>query len=185
LDNLFNRTTGIYVNADNRGESWERECSAELLNPDGNPGFSINAGLRLRGGASRSTDNPKHSFRLFFSEQYGASKLEFPLFGEEGASKFDKIDLRTEQNYSWIGDGEQNAHNTFVREIFSRDMQKLMQQPYSRGRYYHLYLNGMYWGIYQTDERTDASYANQYLGGKKTDYDVIKVSPENFLIPTK
>lgn len=179
-ENLYNKSTGIYVNAGERGDAWERECSVELIYPDSTEGFSINAGLRIRGGASRSSGNPKHSFRLFFSSDYGASKLNYPLFGDEGPDKFDKVDLRTEQNYSWNGDSEENRHNTFVREIFSRDMQALMNQPYSKGRYYHLYLNGMYWGIYQTDERTDASYANVYFGGKKSDYDVIKVTPEVF-----
>jgi hypothetical protein len=61
------------------------------------------------------------------------------------------------------------------RDVFSRDCQKDMRQPYSRSRYYHLYLNGLYWGIYQTQERAEASFAESYFGGSKEDYDVIKV----------
>ena len=51
-----------------------------------------------------------------------------------------------------------------------------MGQPYTRGRYYHLYLNGMYWGLYQTEERPDADYAESYFGDSDKDYDVVKVS---------
>ena len=40
-----------------------------------------------------------------------------------------------------------------MRDIFSRDTQRDMGQPYTRSRYYHLYINGQYWGLYQTDER--------------------------------
>lgn len=176
--NMFDRTSGIYVNAYSHGEKWERECSVELITPDHSQGFQVNAGVRIRGGASRSGNNPKHAFRLFFRKEYGPGKLVFPLFGEEGATEFDKVDLRTEQNYSWSNDG--SSHNTFLRDIFSRDAQREMGQPYTRGRYYHLYLNGMYWGLYQTEERSEANYAESYFGGDKEDYDVIKVSVEGW-----
>ncbi|MCA9172563.1 MAG: CotH kinase family protein, partial [Planctomycetales bacterium] len=43
-----------------------------------------------------------------------------------------------------------------------------------RSRYYHLYINGQYWGLYQTQERAEASYAASYMGGDADDYDVIK-----------
>jgi hypothetical protein len=175
---LFDPSVGIYVNADGHGLDWERFSSVELINPDGSSGFHVNAGLRIRGGWSRHDDFPKHSFRLFFREAYGVPKLEFPLFGDEGVSEFDKIDLRCEQNYSWANwSGE---HNTMVREVFSRDSQRDMGQPYTRSRYYHLYLNGMYWGVYQTQERSEARYASDYLGGSKEDYDVVKVNTENY-----
>jgi hypothetical protein len=34
----------------------------------------------------------------------------------------------------------------------------------------------MYWGLYQTQERPEASYAESYFGGGKDDYDVVKVA---------
>ncbi|MFN8207959.1 MAG: CotH kinase family protein [Bacteroidales bacterium] len=178
--NLFDAATGIYVNAGGHGEDWERECSVELINPDGTPGFNVNAGLRIRGGWSRHDDFPKHAFRLFFKSRYGDSKLDFPLFGTEGAGKFNKIDLRCEQNYSWANNPGDGVHNTLVREVFSRDLQRDLGKPYTRSRYYHLYLNGMYWGIYQTQERSEADFAASYFGGDAEDYDVVKVSTENW-----
>ncbi|UCD51400.1 MAG: lamin tail domain-containing protein, partial [Phycisphaerales bacterium] len=175
LDNLFSSQRGIYVNARAQGTRWERPVSIELLNPDGSEGFQIDGGIRIRGGYSRSGNNPKHAFRLFFRAKYGQSKLHFPLFGEEGVDQFDAVDLRTSQNYSWSFEGgNSNSHETFVREVFSRDTQRDMGQPYTRSRYYHLYINGHYWGLFQTQERSEASYAESYFGGKKEDYDVIK-----------
>ncbi len=173
LENLFDPVKGIYVNAGQDGTLWERPVSVELLNPDGSDGFQINAGLRIRGGASRSGDNPKHAFRLFFRAKYGESKLNYPLFGDEGVDSFDKIDLRTEQNYSWSFYGD--SQNTMCREVFSRDTQRDMGQPYTRSRYYHLYINGQYWGIYQTQERSEARFAESYFGDRAEDYDVVKV----------
>lgn len=177
LSDLFG-PTGIYVNAMDHGDDWERFSSVELINPSGAPGFNINAGLRIRGGWSRHEEFPKHAFRLFFREEYGAPKLTFPLFEEEGVGEFDKIDLRCEQNYAWAHPNDNKERNTGVREVFSRDTQREMGWPYTRSRYYHLYLNGMYWGLFQTQERSEARYASDYFGGSKEDYDVVKVSTE-------
>ena len=178
---LFNPNTGIYVNAEYHGLEWERPANIELINPDGSPGFNIDAGIRIRGGWSRHDGYPKHAFRLFFRSEYGAAKLNFPLFGDEGVSEFDKVDLRTSQNYSWANGGSDAKHNTMNRDVFSRDTQRDMNQPYTRSRYYHLYLNGLYWGVYQTQERAEARFAESYFGGDKDDYDVIKVDiGENF-----
>ena len=171
LKNLFNADVGIYVNARSDGRAWERPMSLELLNPDGAKGFQANSGLRIRGGYSRSPNNPKHSFRVFFRSEYGPGNLDYPMFEDEGAEEFDKFDLRTSQNYSWAFGGP--ANNTMVREVWSRDTMGAMGQPYSRSRYYHLYLNGTYWGIYMTQERVSGTMASSYYGGDKSDYDTV------------
>jgi hypothetical protein len=78
LNNLFDPATGIYANPGGDGTAWERPASIELIYPDGTKGFHINGGIRIRGGYSRSTGNPKHAFRFFFRQEYGASKLPLP-----------------------------------------------------------------------------------------------------------
>ncbi|HPC96890.1 MAG TPA: lamin tail domain-containing protein [Sedimentisphaerales bacterium] len=179
LANLFNPSTGIYVNALQDGIAWERPVSVELIYPDGTEGFQIDAGLRIRGGYGRQGDNAKHGFRLFFRAEYGASRLKYPLFEDEGVDEFEKVDLRAEQNYSWAFKGsmgdDNGSKNSLLRDVFSRDLQGATGQPYTRSRYYHLYLNGQYWGIYQTQERSEARYAASYFGGEAGDYDVAKV----------
>jgi hypothetical protein len=176
LPNLFDAETGIYANAWNRGREWERPASLELIHPDGDEGFQVNAGIRIRGGYSRIERNPKHAFRVFFRSEYGPGKLRYPLFGDEGVDAFDNIDLRTSQNYSWSYGGD--ARNIMNRDVFSRDLQRDLGVPYTRSRYYHLYLNGQYWGLFQTQERSEASYAASYFGGDPADYDVIKTTPD-------
>ncbi len=171
--NLTDGSTGIYVNPSGHGRSWERPASFEVIHPDGaTTNVQENCGLRIRGGASRSPDNPKHAFRLFFRKEYGAGKLGYPMFGNEGADKFDKMDLRTAQNYSWSFNG--GSQNTFLREVLGRDLQALLGQPYTRSRYYHLYLNGLYWGLYMTQERGEAKFAATYLPGSDDQFDTIK-----------
>ena len=173
LDNLFDDDIGIYANPFGEGIDWERPASVELVQPDGSDGFQVDAGLRIRGGFSRDEGNPKHSFRLIFRSEYGDSELNFPVHGDRGTDTFDKIDLRTAQNYSWNKDGDPG--NNFIQDVISRQNQGLTGQPYTRSSWLHLYLNGQYWGLFQTQERVDSDFAASYLGGDKDDYDVIKV----------
>jgi hypothetical protein len=176
LPNLFNPQSGIYVNARSHGQNWERPVSVELINPDGTEGFQIDAGLRIRGGFSRSGSNPKHAFRLFFRNQYDGPS-EFAWFGDEGADVFHNMDLRTSQNYSW---SFQNSNeNTFEREVFSRDTERDMGRQYTRSRYYHLYINDQYWGLYQSQERAESDFAATYYGGDAEDYDVVKATGDS------
>lgn len=173
--NLFDSRTGIYVNAWQDGRNWERYAQLMYLTHDGSEGFNVGCGLRIRGGASRSSGNAKHSWRLFFRGEYGNSKLEYPLFGSEGAEEFDKMDIRTAQNYSWSCEGGNDAReNIMCRDVFARDMQREMGEPYTRSRYVHILLNGHYWGLYQFQERAEEHFAETYFGGDKDDYDVIK-----------
>ncbi len=172
-NNLFSVASGIYVNP---AERWEVPASLELLNPDGSQGFQANAGLRIRGGWSRHDGYAKHAFRLFFKQEYGNGKLNFPLFEGEGVDSFDNMDLRTAMNYNWTLPVDGQEKNTFLRDVFTRDSAGAMGVAYTRSRYYHLYLNGQYWGLYMTEERPEASYAASYFGGDPADYDVIKTT---------
>lgn len=180
LNSLFNTSTGIYANPGQDGIDWERPTSAELIYPDGTDGFQIDAGLRIRGGFSRSTSNPKHSFRLFFRDEYGAGKLKFPLFGDDGADEFDGIDMRTAQNYSWSFGGDSRC--VFIRDQFNRDAQLAMGRPGERGWFFYLYINGQFWGLYNWDERPEATYGATYFGGSKTNFDVVKVEAGPYTI---
>ncbi|MEZ5303272.1 MAG: lamin tail domain-containing protein [Verrucomicrobiales bacterium] len=190
IENLVDPTIGLYVNADVRGDQFERPASMELIfppdyiDPDGNTdGFQIDFGLRIRGGASRGDSFFKHSFRCFFRREYGAGKLRYRLFGDEGTDEFDKVDFRTSQNYDWARESSFNTgrFNTLCREVWTRDTQGAMGQPHTKSRYYHLYLNGTYWGIYMTEERPEESFGASYFGGDPDDYDVPKINrPDDF-----
>jgi hypothetical protein len=172
-ENFFDIETGIYNNANWHGIDWEREGSIEIIDVDAKNVSQSNTGIRMRGGFSRIGSVPKHSFRLFFRKEYGTGKLEYPLFKNSDVDKFDKIDIASSQNNSWHN-GNSNAD--FIKDIFARDIQGKMNQPHTRSNYYHLFLNGMYWGLYFTQERPEASYGESYFGGDKEDYDVLKSS---------
>lgn len=185
--NLFDRETGIYVNAQatktvqpwEDSRKWERPANLEMIDPSGDPAkeFSVPLGLRLRGHYSRGMYFPKHSFRCFMRKEYGMSKLKFPLLGDERA-EFEKFDIRSDQNHAWpseIGNQFDQPQNwTAVNDIFARDLQRAAGRPATCGDYCHLFVNGQYWGLYQTQERLDADFLSQRIGGSEDEWSAIK-----------
>lgn len=179
LDNLFDPETGIWANPQSRGQEWERPVAVELIDPTGvEPGFEINGGIRIKGGSSRDVRNFKHSIRLVFRNEYGDGELEYPVHGPNGVDIFESLDVKTAQSWSWnhpaaslVGRG---TDADWLRDIWNRDTQGAMGHLYTRSKYIHVYLNGHYWGLYYTEERSSNQYASQYLGGNESDYDVIK-----------
>ncbi|MDF7800152.1 lamin tail domain-containing protein [Pontiellaceae bacterium B1224] len=171
-DNLFG-SSGIYDNSTREGVAWERPASAELIHPDGSKGFQVNCGLRIQGGASRiASRSAKHSFRLLFKDIYGPTKLNYDLFKDSPVDSFDTIILRAGYNNSWIHmSGSQRNKAQYARDLFARRAQAAMGQPASHGMYVHLYVNGLYWGIYNPSERPEATFASDHMGGDKDEWD--------------
>ena len=178
-------TGGIYIYTgppvgDNTGNGWTRPCSAELFGGPQNHDLSINCGVKLHGGHGRLAEkNPKHSFRLVFKKAYGPSSLEYKLFGEGEPDKFGQLVLRCHFGNAWQHWAEDNRQKAqYTRDVWARRMQRKMGHTSVNALYVHLFLNGMYWGLYNIAERVDDQYGKDHLGGKKSDIDVIKIEEE-------
>ncbi|HYW80738.1 MAG TPA: CotH kinase family protein, partial [Thermoguttaceae bacterium] len=170
-DDLWDQSTGIYSNSTMTGDAWERATSVELIDVDGSTQFQIDAGLRIHGGwGRRPWQNSKHSFRLLFRGEYGATKLDYPLFGDEATNKFDTLVLRAGFNDSWTGG---NPSTTYLQDPWSARTQNDMGGYGPHGTFVHLYVNGLYWGLYNPVERPNADFAAAYFGGEDEDYDAI------------
>jgi len=178
---------GIYV----QGERSERAVSAELIFADRSPGFQINCSVMIVGGSSPNRwKMDKLSLRLKFKGEYGSSKLRFPVFGEDFTDEFDTLVVDARMNNSWgYGGGVMLPNNSrpwisgspsqrdvaqYTRDQFVSDIQNAMGGYGPHGRHVHLYLNGLYWGLYWLHERPDEHFAAAYLGGDDEDYDALK-----------
>ena len=75
--NLFDPATGIYVNAQQSGDAWERGASAEWISADNTSRFQIDCGLRIQGSYFRQfvIGSKKKSFSLRFRSVYGEGRL--------------------------------------------------------------------------------------------------------------
>ncbi len=186
-DNLFSHENdeekgGIYIFTgppigDATGHGWTRPASIELMGGDQKHDLSATCGLRLHGGHGRLAEkNPKHSFRLVFKEKYGEKTLKYPLYGEDEPSKFDQLVLRCHFGNAWQHWTEANRQKAqYTRDVWARRMQRKMGHTAANALYVHLFLNGMYWGLYNIAERVDDQFGKNHIGGKKGDYDVIKI----------
>jgi hypothetical protein len=185
-DDLFSHVQdpdsgGIYIFTGNYGsdpgKGWERPASIELFNDDEvGLDFQENVGIELHGGASRLAEKtPKHSFRLSFKPEYGPSRLNYPVFGPQAGDSYNSVVLRAGYGNSWLhrSSNERN-YALLIRDLWAKDTQQDMGHQAGHGRYFHLYLNGMYWGIYNPTERMNLEFAVRYFGGKESDYDILK-----------
>jgi len=173
LNNLFG-TTGIYDNSTMAGVAWERPASIEWINPDGTTGFHVNAGLRIYGGDPfrGMSLTRKKSFRLLFKRQYGPAKLNFPMFdSQDAATSFDTIVLRAGSNDGWNNWG--GANTQYIIDEFMRRTQLSLGQVSPHGTFVHLYINGLYWGLYNPTERPMSSFCATYYGGEKEEWDTL------------
>ncbi|MHB9007880.1 MAG: LamG-like jellyroll fold domain-containing protein [Limisphaerales bacterium] len=180
---------GIYTQSTGRGPNYERPGSVELFFPDGSrPGIQADCGVRIVGSASRVM-SPKRGLGLLFQSRYGPSKFNYRFFEDSPVDKFDFLAFRPNFNMSWVrtdnsgplnnsnADGVERTHAIYVRDQFTKDSQLAMGQLGAHERFVHLYINGVYWGLYNPSEHTDASFAASYLSGNKDQYDAIFSHP--------
>ncbi len=185
--NLFSnvaneQTGGIYIFTgppvgNIPGVGWERPASFEYFFDKEGVSLQENVGLQLHGGHSRLAEkSPKHSFRIDFQAEYGEPKLNYPLFGKTESRQINSFFLRAGFGNTWIHQTEiERVKGVYSRDTWAKKTQRKMGNAYTNTQYAHLFLNGMYWGLYNPTERVDDDFCSSYFGGKKEDYDIIKV----------
>lgn len=173
VDDLFDGETGFYANTDQRGDQWEKRCSYEFFDfPDGAQ-TQLNGGIRAVGRASRSANRGKHNLRAVFRSEYGPTKLRFPLFPDSEVTEFNSLILRGGNGDSWLNPGVVERAQ-YIRDQWHRDAQRATGQPFQHQIYAHLYLNGLYWGMYHIFERFEDDMLAENFGGGEEDWDAIK-----------
>lgn len=170
-EKLFDQQIGNYANSRKSGFAWEREISMEFFGFPHGVDKQINGGLRLAGNASRSPNRHKHNMRVAFRREYGAGTLEFPLFPDSDVTTFNSIQLRGGNGDSWVNPSVRNRA-TYLRDQWHRDVHIAMGGTSQVQSYAHLYINGMYWGVYHVFERIEDDYMVEHAGGNEADWDV-------------
>jgi hypothetical protein len=169
VDDMFGTTKGIYSHASDR--SLTCAASLELIWPDGQEGFQANCGIRMYGDVGRQDPYRKKSFRLLFKGVYGQTSLQYPLFADEAAQEFNQLVLRANFNDGYVYGREKSQ---YMRDEYARRLQGALGQHGVHGTYVHLYIDGIYWGLYNPVERPDGAFAASYFGGDKDDWDSFK-----------
>lgn len=167
LDDIFG-SNGFYFDVNG---TVEKKSSIEILygsTPGTNEQIDVGVG-------AHSWNRLKRSFNLKFNKVYGKKEWKTtllqsaPVNGHSATSKHRYLILRGGNNRCWARDWNSDA-TTYTEDQFYRDSQVAMSGIGSRGTFIHLYLNGVYWGVYNLVERADDNYESQYFGGSKDDW---------------
>jgi len=142
------------------------QSSVEILYPDGTK-EQFDTGLE-----SHSHNRMKRSLKLNIKSTIHSQLFKKALLnGENAATSFTKtkIVLRAGNNRSWARDF--NANRTcYTRDEWYRASQLAISGVGGRGTFVHLYVNGLYWGLYNPVERSDAGMLSNYFGGAYEDW---------------
>ena len=171
IANLFDPATGLYVNPE---AAWERWVSAEWIETNNTSRFQIDCGLQIEG--ANSLSQRKKGLSLRFRGVYGAARLAKDLFSGNAVSSFDALRLRISGNDSWSGG---DTHGLFIKDEMVRRTHLAMGRVSSHGRFVHVYLNGLYWGLYNLTEDYSDKFAAAYYGGEADMWQVSGGAPED------
>lgn len=165
-----------------RGQQYERPLHLEFYLSDGTPGFREDAGIRLSssgwsrpklrltntGGSPWASDpTQKPSFNLYFRDDYGTAKLNYPWLGENyPATDFEQLRIRA---------GKNDIRNPFIVDETVRRLFVEMGQEGSTGILNTLYINGEFKGFFNMCERLREPFMQSHHGGSE-DWDVRQVN---------
>jgi hypothetical protein len=150
----------------------ERPVSFEWLDPDGDS-MGVSCGAKKVGNAS--VNYAKYNIRLYFRSAYGPGRLSLDLYqdhatGVPPVDSHDALNLRSGSHDSvfYLANQAQYLRNRWMDES-----QLEMGHMAPHGRYGHLYLNGVYHGVFHVRERFNAAFLAEYMGGSEDDFEAV------------
>lgn len=175
---LFDHDSGIFVpgkhqegednwtgNYYQRGFEWERLSHLSFLNANFEPILSQWAGFRVHGAYSRML--PRKSLRFYARRIYDdANRFVYPFFPHASRNDFNRLMLRNSGN-DWGGNAFYGADirgGTLFRDAFMQDLLKGLPFETQATQAYHLWINGIFWGILNLRERHDHHYITSKFG---------------------
>ncbi len=180
---------GLYINQSQDGT--ERVASFEFIDPATQRTVQANCAIAMQGGVTgggTSLDRWKDfklSMRPRFKSQTddgkptgGPSKLDFKLFRDSPVQQLNTFVFDGVLNHSWLHGSDQSQRDTalYFQDQYVADLHNAMGGYSPHGFHAHVYINGLYWGMYYIHERPDHAWAAQMFGGSEDEYDALKHS---------
>lgn len=143
-------------------EEWERAAHISYFDTDGNILFAKQMMLEIHGGWSRAES--KKSFRIDFKNALDGG-VEFPLFPDKPeVTSFNNFNLRS---------GGQHVWTSMIQDAFLARNMRTTYIDYEAYTPCHVFLNGVYWGIYEIREKADEHFAESNYGIDADDVDLM------------
>ncbi|MEM9719655.1 MAG: chitobiase/beta-hexosaminidase C-terminal domain-containing protein [Bacteroidota bacterium] len=140
------------------------------------PGDESEPEVAFAGLEGISHKDQKRSFRISFKKKYGDKNLKSQIFkdydllsGRSATDKFDQLVLRGGTQRSWARSYYPDE-TAFTRDQWYRDSQIALTGIGAHGVFVHLYINGVYMGLYNLTERPDEKFMASYFKGKDEEF---------------
>ncbi len=176
-------TSGIYpAKSPVPEEGLDKAANLELLNAGGSPvtpnlgeTFSVEGRAHIFGGTSQDrwkVDKLSMNFNVVGNVGTG-------VYGDTATGSYGKFILDARMGNTWLhsSDDVQRTRGDYIRDEVASEAQRLQGYAGTHSRRIHLYLNGLYWGLYTLHEKPSADFQAAYQGGDPDDWDVLKHSP--------
>ncbi len=159
--------TPPYLGA-NFHKAWERAAHFTLFDATNlAPVFASSAGVRIHGGYTRSA--PQKSFRLYALRQYGAGRFRHAFFPGSAVDEYEVLVLRNSGN-DW--------GMARLRDRLAQSAGAELGATALRTRPVVVYLNGVYWGHYDLQERADEHFLAEHFGADPESLDFVENGTE-------
>ena len=155
--------TGDQGVINNTYDNYEYEGVITLIE-DGEEKFSVPVGFRLHGNDSRR--GAKQNFQLRFRSEYGASKLQYPVFDDRDIQEYDSLLLKggsEDYQYCMMRDELLTGIAGTNTYLYTQAMKPVV-----------LYLGGQYWGVYYLRERFSDEYVASHMNVSAESVDLLK-----------
>ena len=172
---LFDEEYGLFMDGYTVNDSiwskpganfWSRKelkINSEIFEVDGNCVFRSATGFRLFGGMSRLFD--QKSMVLVARNDYGDKRIKHKIFGKKKLKKFKFLTLRN----SGSDFGQTQFRDAFMTTLVEDwDLEK------QDHRAAQVYINGVYWGIYNIREKLNRYFLASHCEVDKDSVDIME-----------
>ncbi|MHC4889962.1 MAG: LamG-like jellyroll fold domain-containing protein, partial [Planctomycetota bacterium] len=180
---------GIYIHESQ--DHTERVASFEFMDPSTSREAQINCAMSMQGGGAgggtslqrwktyKCSMRPRFKIHTDDGEHTGGlTRLNFKLFADSPIERYDTVVIDGVLNHSWLHGWSSSQRETamYIQDQYVSDLHNAMGGYSPYGHYAHIYINGLYWGMYYIHDRPDHAWAAEMFGGDKDEYDAIKHS---------
>ncbi len=168
-EDLWDYYNGIYVEGPGAQQAmphyganywmdWEKPAHIEFFEPDGTPGFELDAGIKIYGQWSRT--HPQKSLAVYARNIYGGNQIAYDIFRFIPVNTFKSLVIRNSGN---------DFYYTTFRDAFMQSLVSDLDIDLVAYRPAVIYLNGEYWGIQNIREKITEHYVASHYGNVDKD----------------
>lgn len=149
----------------------ETLISMEYFGANGQRLYQMEGDVRQHG--NDSWNYAQKGMRLYVRDEYGyANKIDYKMFPTSPRTDFDVIILKAAGSDNYPGN---NGPSAYTRDAYVQTLSEKFDLEVDVRRFKNAitYINGQYWGVYESRERVDRDYTEYYYNNGEKDVDML------------